>query len=145
MGVPARVSIVTLGVVDLERSRSFYEALGWELASSSVSGVIYWFPTADTYLGLFGYESLAADAQLPASPRAPFAGFTLAICVESNDAVVSAIEVAANAGGTVLKPAAKAAEFDGFHGYFADPDGYPWEVAYNPNFPIRADGRISID
>ncbi|MGH2787530.1 MAG: VOC family protein [Actinomycetota bacterium] len=145
MSVPARMSIVTLGVADLERSKAFYEALGWELVSSSVPGIIYWFRTAEAYLGLFSYDSLADDAMLPASPRPSFPGFTLAICVESNAAVSSALEDAVTAGGTVLKPAQKAAEFDGFHGYFADPDGYPWEVAFNPNFPIGEDGRITID
>jgi uncharacterized protein len=145
MTVPARMSIVTIGVADLQRSKAFYEALGWELASSSVHGVIYWFRTAETYLGLFGYESLAEDAHLPASPRSPFPGFTLAICVENNAAVSAAMEQAVNAGGSVLKPAQKAAEFDGWHGYFADPDGYPWEVAFNPNFPIGDDGRITIE
>jgi predicted lactoylglutathione lyase len=145
MSVPARMSIVTLGVTDLERSKAFYEALGWELASSSVPGVIYWFRTAETYLGLFRYESLADDANLPASRRPSFPGFTLAICVENNDTVSSAIDEAVKAGGTVLKPAQRAAEFDGYHGYFADPDGYPWEVAFNPNFPIGEDGRITID
>ena len=145
MTVPARMSIVTIGVADLQRSKAFYEGLGWELASSSVDGVIYWFRTADTYLGLFGYESLAEDANLPASPRSPFPGFTLAICVENNEAVSAAMEQAVNAGGSVLKPAQKAAEFDGWHGYFADPDGYPLEVAFNPNFPIGGDGRITIE
>jgi predicted lactoylglutathione lyase len=144
MSVPARISIVTLGVTDLERSRTFYEALGWELTSSSVQGVIYWFRTADTYLGLFGYDALAEDAHLPTSRRPQYAGFTLAICVDSNEAVSGAIEQAVAAGGTVLKPAEQAAEFAGFSGYFADPDGYAWEVAFNPNFPLDEDGRITI-
>lgn len=145
MAVSARVSIVTLGVTDVERSKAFYEALGWQLASSSIPGIIYWFRTADTYLGLYRYESLADDAKLAASHRPSFPGFTMAICLESDEAVSSAMEEVVEAGGTVLKPAQKAAEFDGFHGYFADPDGYPWEVAFNPNFPIGKDGRITID
>ena len=144
MSVPARTSIVTLGVKDIERSKAFYEALGWELAQSSVDGVIYWFRTAETYLGLFQFESLAEDARLPSGPVPRFPGFTLAICVENDDLVVDAMEEAVRAGATVLKPAQKAAEFDGYHGYFADPDGYPWEVAHNPHFPIGEDGRITI-
>ena len=145
MSVPARMSIVTLGVSDLERSRSFYEALGWELASSSVPGVIYWFRTADSYLGLFGHEALASDAGLAELPLPSFRGFSLAINVESKEAVISAMDEAAEAGATILKPAQEVEEFDGFHGYFADPDGNAWEVAYNPGFPIREDGRITID
>jgi uncharacterized protein len=144
MTVPARMSIVTLGVKDVERSREFYEALGWEPTSSRVDGVIYWFRTADSYLGLFGYESLAEDANAPAGEPPTWHGFTLAICVDSDEAVISAMEDAAKAGASVLKPAQKAAEFEGFSGYFADPDGYPWEVAFNPNFPVASDGRITI-
>jgi catechol 2,3-dioxygenase-like lactoylglutathione lyase family enzyme len=144
VNIPARMSIVTLGVADLERSKTFYEALGWELVKSSVDGVIYWFRTADSYLGLYEYAALAQDANLSPNQRPAFSGFTIAICVDSDDAVTSAIEQAAGAGAEVLKPAQKAAEFEGFHGYFADPDGYAWEVANNPGFPIGADGRITI-
>lgn len=143
MTVPARISIVTLGVADLGRSIAFYEALGWERASSSVEGVICWFRTADTYLGLFPYDELAADAELPASEREPFGGVTLAICLESEAACDDAMDAAVRAGATVLKRPHRA-EWGGYSGYFADPDGYPWEVAHNPNFPIGDDGRITI-
>jgi catechol 2,3-dioxygenase-like lactoylglutathione lyase family enzyme len=68
--VPARLGIVTLGVSDLARSIAFYEALGWELASSSQPGGIAWFRTADTHVGLFPFDELAADANLPAE-RSP--------------------------------------------------------------------------
>lgn len=142
MAVPARISIVTLGVTDLARSAAFYEALGWERTSSS-DDTICWFRTADSYLGLFGYGSLAEDANLPVTPRAPFGGVTLAISVGSEDAVTAALEEAARAGGTILKPAQRA-EWGGFSGYFADPDGHPWEVAFNPSFTIGDDGRVFI-
>jgi catechol 2,3-dioxygenase-like lactoylglutathione lyase family enzyme len=142
MSVPARISIVTLGVSDLARSSAFYEALGWERASSSQDSIC-WFRTADSYLGLFGYESLAEDAKLPATPRAAFGGITLAINVESEEAVTAALDEAARAGGKILKPAVRA-DWGGFSGYFADPDGYPWEVAHNPNFPLGEDGRVFI-
>jgi uncharacterized protein len=143
MSVPARISIVTLGVDDLPQSKAFYEALGWEIAGSA-GDEICWFRTADSYLGLYEYAALAQDANLSPNQRPAFSGFTVAICVDSDDAVASAIEQAAGAGAEVLKPAQKAAEFEGFHGYFADPDGYAWEVANNPNFPIGDDGRITI-
>jgi catechol 2,3-dioxygenase-like lactoylglutathione lyase family enzyme len=142
MGVPARISIVTLGVDDLKRSRAFYEALGWEVAGS-VGDEICWFRTADSYLGLFGRESLAKDAALRSEPRAEFGGITLAINVESEAAVDAAFEAAAGAGARILKPAERA-DWGGYSGYFADPDGHPWEVAYNPSFPIGEDGRITI-
>ena len=82
MTVPARLSIVTLGVVDLERSVAFYEALGWERCDSS-SEAIAWFRTADTNVGLFPWGELAEDARLPAEPRARFGGITLAINVDT--------------------------------------------------------------
>ena len=82
MGIPARMGIVTLGVGDLARSVEFYTALGWERCQSSIEGVIHWFRTADTYLGLFPYEELAADAQIPSPSRGTFGGVTLAINVE---------------------------------------------------------------
>ncbi len=143
MAIPARVSIITLGVKDLERSIAFYQALGWELMSSSLPDVIAWFRTADTYIGLHGYEELAEDARIPVGPRQGFGGVTFAINLESDEAVIAAFEAAVAAGATVLK-APEEAIFGGLSGYFADPDGYPWEMAHNPNFPIADDGRITI-
>jgi uncharacterized protein len=142
VSAPARISIVTLGVDDLERSKAFYEALGWEVAGSAGDEICL-FRTADSYLGLFGRESLAKDAGLRSEPRAEFGGITLAINVESEEAVTTALEAAVTAGGRMLKPATKA-DRGGVSGYFADPDGHPWEVAYNPSFPIGEDGRITI-
>ncbi|HUF58766.1 MAG TPA: VOC family protein [Actinomycetota bacterium] len=142
MGVPARISIVTLGVDNLARSKAFYEALGWEVAGA-VGDEICWFKTADSYLGLFDRESFARDAGLRSEPTAEFGGITLAINVESEAAVDGAFEAAQGAGARILKPAERT-EWGGYSGYFADPDGHPWEVAYNPSFPIGDDGRITI-
>ena len=142
MSIPARLGIVTLGVADLERSIRFYAALGWERCSSS-NAEIAWFRTADTNLGLFPFHELAADAGLPAVRAPGFGGITLAINVESPADVTAAIDAAVAAGATVLK-AAVATDWGGFSGYFADPDGHPWEVAHNPFFPIGPDGRITI-
>jgi catechol 2,3-dioxygenase-like lactoylglutathione lyase family enzyme len=142
MSVPARINIVTLGVDDLARSKAFYEALGWQLAGS-VGDEICWFRTSDSYLGLFGREDLAKDAALRSEPRAEFGGITLAICLESEAAVDTAFTEAIAAGARILKPAERA-DWGGYSGYFADPDGHPWEVAYNPSFPIGEDGRITI-
>ncbi len=141
MSIPARVSIVTLGVRDLPRSVRFYEALGWERCASSMDE-ISWFRTADTYLGLFGWHDLAADANLVSPTRGSFGGITLAINVETPQAVDEALAAAVAAGGTLLKPGTDLPF--GYGGYFADPDGHPWEVAYNPSFPIGPDGRIMI-
>jgi uncharacterized protein len=142
VSVPARISIVTLGVDDVWRSKAFYEALGWEVAGT-VGDEICWFRTADSYLGLFDRESLARDAGLRSEPTAEFGGITLAINVESEAAVDAAFDAAAGAGARILKPA-EATDWGGYSGYFADPDGHPWEVAYNPSFPIGDDGRITV-
>lgn len=142
MTIPARLGLVTLGVADLDRSVAFYQALGWEMASSSIPGVIQWFRTADANLGLFPYQDLADDAQIPSAERGSFGGITLAINVEQPEDVDAAIAAAVKAGGSILK-AGTDAPF-GRSGYFADPDGYPWEVAYNRDFPIGEDGRLTI-
>jgi predicted lactoylglutathione lyase len=136
------MSIVTLGVADLDRSIAFYGALGWERCSSSVDGEISWFKTADTYLGLFPYQDLADDAMIPSTPRGSFGGVTLAICLERPEDVDVMLGAAVDAGATLLKSSTDL----GFavSGYFADPDGYPWEVAHNPSFPIGEEGRITI-
>lgn len=143
MAIPARVSIITLGVGDLERSRSFYLALGWEEMSSSVPGVISWFKTAETYLGLHSYEDLAKDGRMAVGHREGFGGVTFAINLESDEAVIAALADAVAAGASVLKGPEQAI-FGGLSAYFADPDGYPWELAHNPSFPLGKDGRITI-
>ena len=142
MNIPARLGIVTLGVADLPRSVAFYAALGWERCTSS-SEAIAWFRTADSHIGLFPWHELAEDARLPPEPRARFGGITLAINVESPEAVGEALEAAVAAGATLLKPAIPT-DWGGTSGYFADPDGHPWEVAHNPFFPIDEDGRVRI-
>ena len=142
MSVPARISIVTLGVQDVARSVRFYEALGWERAASSMDEIA-WFRTADTYLGLWGWRDLAEDAQLYEPTRGSFGGITLAINVESADLVDQALDEAVAAGGTLLKPGTELPF--GYGGYFADPDGHAWEVCWNRDFPIGPDGRITID
>ena len=142
MTVPARISIVTLGVEDVARSVRFYEALGWERCRSSMADIA-WFRTADSYLGIFGWHDLAEDAQLVEPTRGSFGGITLAVNVESAEGVDTALDEAVAAGGTLLKPGADLPF--GYGGYFADPDGHAWEVCYNPSFPIGSDGRITID
>lgn len=141
MSIPARISIVTLGVRDLPRSVAFYEAIGWQRCASSMDE-ISWFRTADSYLGLWAWGELAADANLTSPTRGTFGGITLAINVESAEAVDAALAEATAAGGSVLKPGTDLPF--GYGGYFADPDGHPWEVCYNPGFPLRPDGRIEI-
>jgi catechol 2,3-dioxygenase-like lactoylglutathione lyase family enzyme len=140
--VDARISIVTLGVADLERSRRFYrDGLGWPLSSESNAGIAF-FRTAGVVLALYPRELLAADANLP-DVGSGFAGITLAQNVASTELVDSALAQAVSAGGTLLKPAATAV-WGGYSGYFADPDGYAWEVAWNPYFPLGEDGSVQL-
>ena len=142
MSVPARISIVTLGVRDVTRSVAFYEALGWERAASSMKEIA-WFRTADSYLGLFGWTDLAEDANLLDATRGSFGGITLAINVETPEMVDEALDQAVAAGGMILKPGTQLPF--GYGGYFADPDGHPWEVCHNRDFPFGPDGHITID
>ena len=141
MTVPNRLSIVTIGVADLDRSSAFYEALGWTRATSSADE-IRWYDIGGVWLGVFGRDELAADAGVPAEGSG-FAGITLAINVGSHEAVDTALETAVAAGGTLVLPA-RTTDFGGYGGYFADPDGHLWEVMDNPMFPVDEDGRVHI-
>jgi predicted lactoylglutathione lyase len=143
MTVPAVVSLVTLGVTDLERSTRFYEALGWPLSSSSVPGTVSFFRTAGAILALWGPDELAEDAGLPPSPAEGFRGVSVAINCESREQVDEVLAAAEAAGATITKPA-HAADWGGYTSYFTDPDGHAWEVAHNPYWPIGADGRPTL-
>jgi uncharacterized protein len=142
MALPARISIATLGVSDLARSTRFYLALGWELTADSSSEISF-FRTAGGVLALYPFDLLAKDAMLPASRSPGFGGVTLAINVEHPADVQPGLEVAKAAGATILKPAAKA-DWGGVSGYFADPDGYPWEIAWGPNAMFKPDGSLDV-
>jgi uncharacterized protein len=93
-------------------------------------------------LGLFGADDLDADIRQPRHGSGP-APFTLAQILPTEAAVVAALDAAEAAGATILKPA-QHAEFGGFHGYFADPSGFRWEIATNPGWSVAADGTVSI-
>jgi uncharacterized protein len=138
-------AIVTLGVTDLERSIRFYGDLGWEQRGDVANGIV-WFRTSATWVGLYGYDELAEDARLdavPADELPPYRGITLALNLPSEDAVDLAFVRVREVGGRIVKPATRA-EWGGYSGYFADPDGILWEIAYNPGFPIDEQGRIEI-
>ncbi|MFJ2780565.1 MULTISPECIES: VOC family protein [unclassified Kitasatospora] len=140
--VPARISIVTLGVSDLDRSTRFYEGLGWKRSSVS-SPEIVWFRTADSVLGLFPHDELAADAGVPATGEPAFRGVTLAVNLESPELVDAALRTAVEAGASVVKPPATTS-WGGYSGYFEDPDGHLWELAHNPFFPFAEDGSLDL-
>ncbi|MFJ8434263.1 VOC family protein [Kitasatospora sp. NPDC094019] len=139
---PARLSIVTLGVSDLDRSARFYEALGWHRSAAS-SPEIVWFRTVDSVLGLFPHEELAADAGVPSAGEPAFRGVTLAVNLESPALVDAALATAVEAGAAVVKPPAPTS-WGGYSGYFEDPDGHLWELAHNPFFPFTEDGSLDL-
>lgn len=141
-----RLSLVTLGVRDLARARRFYEqGLGWR-RDAGVEGEVAFYQLGGMILALWGRDALAADARLalaPAEPGKSFGGSALAYNARDEAAVDAVLAEAAAAGGTVLKPAGKT-DWGGYAGYFADPDGHPWEIAHNPFWTLKEDGSISL-
>lgn len=136
-----RLSLVTLGVADIARSRKFYEKMGWKASSASNAEVVF-FQSVGMILALFGRIDLAADAGIRPEGSG-FAGIALAHNVRARTKVDSVLTEAKNAGGTIVK-APKETPWGGYCGYFADPDGHLWEVAWNPHFPIDKDGAIHL-
>ena len=135
------ISMVTLGVGDLERSKRFYEALGWELSEMSNDNVGF-LKGADVVLGLFGHEALAEDAGVVhAEPS--FRGVACAINRETKEDVDAFVERAREAGATVTK-VPQDVFWGGYSGYFTDPDGHLWEVGWNPFIRIDANGRMQL-
>jgi uncharacterized protein len=170
MGVPAAVSLITLGVADVEASTRFYSDLGFELSSASVPGEVSFFRTAGGLLALWGAQELAEDAAVradtvpadtvpadtvpadtvpadtvradtvpadtvPADAVAGHRGVSLAVNVASESAVDDALAHAQASGARITRGARKV-DWGGYNGYFADPDGHLWEVAYNPFWPL---------
>ena len=136
-----RVSIITLGVADLKRSREFYERLGWRQSPAGSDGIVF-FQAVGVALALFPRSELAKDANVSDSAPA-FSGFSLAYNARSREDVDAVLAEAVAAGAMLLKPAQEAF-WGGYSGYFSDPDGFLWEVAWNPFFPIASDGSIQL-
>ncbi len=145
-----RISLITLGVSDLSRSREFYERLGWRRSLAKSEGIVF-FQARGMALALYPRAGLAQDANIedanlkdaniPAGRG--FTGITLAYNARTRAEVDAVLSEAKGAGAKIQKPAAEAF-WGGYSGYFADPDGFLWEVAWNPHFPIAEDGSIQI-
>jgi hypothetical protein len=135
-----RLSLVTLGVVDVARSRRFYEALGWRASRASQEEVAF-FQLGGIALALWGRAELAKDAEVPDSPGV--GGVALAHNACTREEVDAILEEARAAGGRILK-LARPTSWGGYAGYFADPDGHWWEVAWNPHFTLNADGSLEL-
>ena len=135
-----RISMITLGVDDMERSTSFYrDGLGFPQMDSPPE--VAFFTLNGTWLGLYSRESLAEDATV--SPEGHgFPGFTLSHNVATEADVDQIVELAVSAGAGLVKQPQKAS-WGGYHGYLADPDGYLWEIAYNPFFWVGPEDKKS--
>ncbi|MBV1704445.1 MAG: VOC family protein [Hyphomicrobiales bacterium] len=137
-----RLNIVTLGVADLARARAFYEdGLGWPVSPASQGDIVF-IQLGAVVLSLHPRAALAADATV-SDKGAGFAGITLAHNVRDKADVAAVLRAAEAAGGRIVKPA-QDAHWGGHSGYFADPDGHLWEVAWNPFIPLDADGALRL-
>ena len=134
-----RLSLITLGVADLGRARGFYETLGWRTLPQSNDSVAF-YQCGGIVFALFGRNALAEDANL-APHGEGFSGIALAHNVREKDEVDALLAEAEAAGGKILKRGCDAF-WGGYTGYFSDPDGHVWEVAWNPGAIIGADGSF---
>lgn len=132
-----RVSLITLGVADLAVSRKFYGDLGWT-PKDEVPGQVIFYQIHGAVLGLFGIEPLAEDQGRPEAKLGTGA-MTLAQNFRSEAEVDETYAHALAAGATALKAPEKVF-WGGYSGYYADPDGHPWEVAFNPFWELDDDG-----
>lgn len=137
---PQRVTLITLGVADLARARSFYEALGWRPATAPEGAVF--FQMQGLVLGLFGRADLAADQGRPGASLGTGA-MTLAQNF-STEAEVDAAWAAALAAGAAPLRRPETVFWGGYSGYYADPDGHVWELAMNPFWPLGPDGSLTL-
>ncbi|MBS0386266.1 MAG: VOC family protein [Proteobacteria bacterium] len=136
-----RVSLITLGVADLVRARMFYEQLGFK-ASSIGGGAVVFLQAGPMAICLWPRSELAADAGVADAP-AGFRGVAVAHNVRTTEEVDATLAEAERAGARITRPAHDA-DWGGRSGYFADPDGHLWEVAWNPHFPLSDDGALTL-
>lgn len=137
----SRVSLITLAVADLQAARTFYERLGWR--GQEVQETVF-FQAGGLGLVLWGADKVALDAGLEGQrDGGGFGGIVLAHNVRTKTEVDDVLAAAQGAGATVTKEPGDTF-YGGYAGFFTDLDGHAWEVAYNPGFPIAADGSITI-
>lgn len=136
-----RISLITLGVSELSKSRQFYEQLGFQASSTSNENVVF-FKSWGVVLALYPRHLLAEDAQVEATGTG-FGGITLAHNVHRKEDVDQVLKQAESAGGKIVKPA-QDVFWGGHSGYFSDLDGHLWEVAWNPGFRMNERGEITL-
>jgi predicted lactoylglutathione lyase len=144
--IPARISLVTLGVRDVARSKAFYKALGWEAAIDTDDFAV--FRTAGPLLAVYPEADLARDmggsgASAASGVEPHVRQSSLAINVESPDEVDRCVAEMMAAGAALLAAPA-AAEWGGYTSIVADPDGHAWEIAHNPGWPLDERGLPTI-
>ena len=135
-----RVSVITLGVDDLEYSRRFYEALGWETKAEADADVVF-FQAGALIVALWDRTKLADDSGVDDDGR--FGGVVLALNVASREEVDEAIVHAEAAGAAITRRPAETF-WGGYSGCFVDPDGHPWEIAHNPHWTLQDNGSITL-
>ena len=134
-----RVSVITLGVGDLDRAQRFYDALGWRRTGDDADVVFY--QAGGSVLALWSRSSLAEDSAV--TDGGGWGGVTLAHNVGSPAEVDAVIEEARRAGARIAREPAETF-WGGYSGVFVDPEGHPWEVAHNPHWQLRDDGSIAL-
>jgi uncharacterized protein len=139
--VEQRLSLITLGVSDLARSRAFYEGLGWTVGAAPDDEVVF-FQAGGLVVALWDRAKLAEDSAVDDAPE--WGGITLAHNVRSPAEVDSVIEEARTAGATIGREPGETS-WGGYTGIFIDPDGHPWEVAHNPHWEIGPDGSVELN
>jgi predicted lactoylglutathione lyase len=135
-----RVSLITLGVSDLQRAKAFYQGLGWHTGTDPSMDVAF-FQAGGMVVALWGRDQLAEDSTV--SDPGGWGGVTLAYNTRSPEEVDSVIEEARAAGGTIGREPAETF-WGGYSGIFIDPDGHPWEVAYNPRWTVEDSGAVTL-
>jgi hypothetical protein len=135
-----RISLITLGISDLDRAKSFYEALGWKTGAAPEDDVAF-FQAGGMVFALWDRGKLAEDSAV--TDGGGWGGITVAYNTRSRDEVDQVIEEARKAGATIGREPAETF-WGGYSGIFIDPDGHPWEVAHHPGWTIEADGALTI-
>ncbi|MEX6505078.1 VOC family protein [Jiella sp. M17.18] len=138
----ARICLVTLAVDDLERAATFYDALGWTRTKAGNESVVF-MQGERMVLSLFGRKDLAADVGMAVDGAAPYPNIALAINMPSEKDVDRLFEKAVAAGAASVKQP-EPAFWGGYSGYFSDPDGHLWELAYNPFFKLSKRGHVDL-
>jgi predicted lactoylglutathione lyase len=136
-----RVSLITLGVADLGRTRQFYEALGWTTGADPGDDVVF-FQAGDMIVALWDRAKLAEDSCV--EDGGGWGGTTLALNFGSAAEVDAVIEEARAAGATIGREPAETF-WGGYSGLFIDPAGHPWEIAHNPHWQLTEDGGVRLD